>query len=274
VVNTMSSSTFSSTASLSLSIDLAAVASSDDKEEYKSMSPLPIIKDKVERFGDDQPKSSLVVFSSSLRVVLVPNKQEYKEAKCDLWWTGEDFSAFHESARSEVKTCSMNRSVSHKEAKAILYQPGEKGDLYMEEIEDDYMMGGSSRESSIDSERNMSSESDAGPGPNGFSDWLSKQVPILSPSLAPEPLQRVDSMSCMAAKKCKRKHKEKEKDKSVQAPVDDEIARQDSVDDSFGASSSAPLFYEDLHLSVAIPTEVALVNRERMSKKSVVEKED
>lgn len=275
----------------------------DESAYDECLSPLPIggvgggSKNGSSDEESGSSKKALVEFSSSLRVVLVPSRQEYKEAKCDLWFTGDDFSAFHETARSEVKTFAKSRSITNKEAKIILYQPSTEGEEE-DDPYDDYVMGGKSRESSVDSERNLSMDSDSGGGAVG-SGW-SFSMPLLSPTpleeSEPMGLQRVDSMSILSAKKCKKKHKEKlereqqkksgtgsndggdgtvngKYQRSESPEVTPRTERQDSVDESFGAMSSAPLFYEDLHLSVAVPTHIPLPNRERMSKKEAAEKQ-
>jgi hypothetical protein len=37
-------------------------------------------------------------FNAFVKVVLIPSRKEIKKAKCDLWWTGEDFYMFQQSA--------------------------------------------------------------------------------------------------------------------------------------------------------------------------------
>jgi hypothetical protein len=215
-----------------------------------------------EKKETEQQRSGLVNFSSSLKVVLIPSRQEYKDAGCNLWWSSEDFSAFQDSARSEVKTLSLHENIHPKEAKAKLYQPNPRDledDYGNVNIEDDYFNFDHSRESSMDSERNNSSESDAGV-PNFFS------IPLLSP-VPRRSIPKVNSMECLAARKCKRKHKDREKNGKYDM-VSEVIFDEDPHEFAFGASSAAPIFYEDLSLCVAVATEAPLLNKERMSRKA------
>jgi hypothetical protein len=58
-------------------------------------------------------------------VVLIPERKEIKEAQCDLWWGRNDFSAFQQSAHSEIRLYAMYENINCKEAKNMLYQPSE-----------------------------------------------------------------------------------------------------------------------------------------------------
>lgn len=56
--------------------------------------------------------------------MLVPERKEIKEARCNLWWNRKDFFTFRRSSHSEVKLFSLYQNVTCREAKDILYQPG------------------------------------------------------------------------------------------------------------------------------------------------------
>jgi hypothetical protein len=66
-----------------------------------------------------------VSFNNRVTVVLIPERKEIKEAQCDLWWGRNDFSAFQQSAHSEIRLYAMYENINCKEAKNMLYQPSE-----------------------------------------------------------------------------------------------------------------------------------------------------
>jgi len=67
-----------------------------------------------------------VSFNNRVTVVLIPERKEIKEAKCDLWWNRNDFVSFQQSAHSEIRLYAMYENINCKEAKNMLYQPSEK----------------------------------------------------------------------------------------------------------------------------------------------------
>lgn len=69
--------------------------------------------------------SRKVSFNTRVTVVLIPERKEIKEAQCDLWWGRNDFSAFQQSAHSEIRLYAMYENINCKEAKNMLYQPSE-----------------------------------------------------------------------------------------------------------------------------------------------------
>lgn len=77
-----------------------------------------------------------VNFNSLLKVVLIPSREEYRKAQCDLWWTGNDFFSFKQAARSEIKLLAIYENICMTEARRKLYQPGEKNTT-LEDNEDD-----------------------------------------------------------------------------------------------------------------------------------------
>ena len=85
-----------------------------------------------------------VSFNNRVAVVLIPERREIKEAKCDLWWSRNDFSSFQQSAHNEIRLYAMYENVNCREAKNLLYQPSEN-DLRMcdestEELEEGWEM--------------------------------------------------------------------------------------------------------------------------------------
>jgi hypothetical protein len=74
-------------------------------------------------------KASRVGFHPTCNVVLIPNKREFSEAQCDLWWRKEDFLHFQREACSDLRMQCVSRSMSVKEAKTFLYQP-QKDEIY------------------------------------------------------------------------------------------------------------------------------------------------
>ncbi len=71
-----------------------------------------------------QKKSFVVNFNNLLKVVLIPSREEYRSAQCDLWWSGNDFNSFKQSARSEIKLLAVFENICMTEARRKLYQPG------------------------------------------------------------------------------------------------------------------------------------------------------
>ena len=65
-----------------------------------------------------------VSFNEKVRVVLVPSRIEYKHAKLIplLWWNGEEFLNFQQTAYSELRLLSTSENINMKEARTRLYQ--------------------------------------------------------------------------------------------------------------------------------------------------------
>lgn len=82
-----------------------------------------------------------VNFGCSVRVILIPTREEYKTAGVDnlLWWVDDDYKSFKTAAMSELRETMRQFSLKDsKEAIKILYQslptlpeiePEEQGDL-------------------------------------------------------------------------------------------------------------------------------------------------
>ena len=64
-----------------------------------------------------------VRFEEYLSVVLIPHRDEYKQANCNLWWSKVDFFKSQKLANSEIRLLSVLQNIPMKEAKKILYQP-------------------------------------------------------------------------------------------------------------------------------------------------------
>lgn len=66
-----------------------------------------------------------VSWLSRVRVVLIPSRTEYESAKLAdaLWWTGDDFSDFKESAVDELNVTMQRLKLDRKTAIKTLYQP-------------------------------------------------------------------------------------------------------------------------------------------------------
>lgn len=69
------------------------------------------------------PKANNVRFEEYLSVVLIPHRNEYKQANCNLWWSKMDFFKFQRLAYSEIRLLSILQNISFQEAKKKLYQP-------------------------------------------------------------------------------------------------------------------------------------------------------
>jgi hypothetical protein len=68
-----------------------------------------------------------VRYETSVRVVLIPTRDEYVEAglQNDLWWEDTDYTVFKNSAVRELKALmTLKRLTNSKEALTLLYQPG------------------------------------------------------------------------------------------------------------------------------------------------------
>lgn len=80
-----------------------------------------------------------VQFHSFLNIVLIPSRVEYKQAKCDLWWKGDDFYTFQQSACSELRLVCACENISMKDARRKLYQPTiNDSRMSLDGVEDDY----------------------------------------------------------------------------------------------------------------------------------------
>jgi hypothetical protein len=69
-----------------------------------------------------------VRFHEFMKVVLIPTKEEYKRAKCDLWWKRADFMFFQRSAGQEIRYFAALQNLNLQEAKRQLYQPKPEDD--------------------------------------------------------------------------------------------------------------------------------------------------
>jgi hypothetical protein len=72
------------------------------------------------------PSRRTVSFNTSVDMLLIPEVKEIKAAKLDLWWEGTDFFSFKQSAQSEIKLYALYENVNCREAKKMLYQPGQE----------------------------------------------------------------------------------------------------------------------------------------------------
>ncbi len=84
---------------------------------------------------DSVQKKAFVNFNTLLKVVLIPCREEYRKAQCDLWWSGSDFFSFKQSAKSEIKLLAVYENICMTEARRKLYQPGQS--QHLEESEED-----------------------------------------------------------------------------------------------------------------------------------------
>jgi len=89
-------------------------------------------------------------FNNFLKVVLIPCRDEFRKAQCDLWWSGTDFLNFKQAAKSEIKMLAVFENICMTEARQKLYQPN-SGNTSMEDAEeaenDVYYRQGSDSES-------------------------------------------------------------------------------------------------------------------------------
>lgn len=79
-----------------------------------------------------------VRFSSAVRVILVPTREEYqKEVGHLIWWTDADYIQFKQSAVDEiVKFLKKHATLSIKEAQTRLYQPHHSLKVLSSKVED------------------------------------------------------------------------------------------------------------------------------------------
>jgi hypothetical protein len=66
-----------------------------------------------------------VTFLPTIKLILIPSRGEFKAAGLNnlLWWTGNDFFGFQQSAHSEIRLLSSYENIGMKEARKKLYQP-------------------------------------------------------------------------------------------------------------------------------------------------------
>lgn len=89
-----------------------------------SQSPVPDRYDSLTiETDDDNSNQTKVRFHDFMKVVLIPTKEEFKRANCDLWWKRHDFATFQRDASSEIRIYSLIQNVNLHEAKRVLYQP-------------------------------------------------------------------------------------------------------------------------------------------------------
>jgi len=71
-------------------------------------------------------KKREVKFSNSVKVILIPKREEYSVAGIDalIWWTDADYNIFKSAAISELRDLmSLDTRIDSKTAQKILYQP-------------------------------------------------------------------------------------------------------------------------------------------------------
>lgn len=70
-----------------------------------------------------------VSFNSTLKLVLIPSRGEFKRAGMyeALWWTSVDFLQFQAAANSEIRMLASYEGIGAKLARFKLYQPGSEG---------------------------------------------------------------------------------------------------------------------------------------------------
>jgi len=75
--------------------------------------------------NDESMFKNCVKFNTSLRVVLIPSRSEYKSAGLcpELWWTSSDYFMFQQSAHSEIRLLSAYENINLNAARKKLYQP-------------------------------------------------------------------------------------------------------------------------------------------------------
>lgn len=71
-------------------------------------------------------RSRRITFLSTVRVVLIPPRNEYRDNDMtkELWWEESDYSAFKNSAIRELKALMTLKHLNSKAAQQVLYQPG------------------------------------------------------------------------------------------------------------------------------------------------------
>lgn len=74
---------------------------------------------------EDVKKKKCIKWKSGVRVVLIPSRTEYVDAKLNelLWWRDEDYSSFKDSAADELKVITKRFNLTFKSAMKMLYQP-------------------------------------------------------------------------------------------------------------------------------------------------------
>eukprot|EP01035_Chromulina_nebulosa_P016997 gene16997-22496_t len=74
---------------------------------------------------DENIRESKVKFNSSLRVILIPSRIDYRSADLipSLWWSINDYRNFQQSAYSEIRLFSVSEGIPMDEARKMLYQP-------------------------------------------------------------------------------------------------------------------------------------------------------
>eukprot|EP01038_Epipyxis_sp_PR26KG_P014422 gene14422-19353_t len=83
-------------------------------------------------------RRALVRFNSLLNVILIPSRMEYRQARCDLWWSGTDFFAFQQAACSELKLLALYENIGIKDARKKLYQPSSVTGVVEDDDEEGY----------------------------------------------------------------------------------------------------------------------------------------
>jgi len=75
--------------------------------------------------SDENIRESKVKFNSSLRVILIPSRVDYRSADLipSLWWSINDYRNFQQSAYSEIRLFSVSEGIPMDEARKLLYQP-------------------------------------------------------------------------------------------------------------------------------------------------------
>mmetsp|Transcript_4944 Transcript_4944/g.6812 ORF Transcript_4944/g.6812 Transcript_4944/m.6812 type:complete len:389 (-) Transcript_4944:227-1393(-) len=68
-------------------------------------------------------KKGSLSFRDFVDVVLIPSRNEFRAACCDLWWTRNDFLQNQQATISEIRQYAAQESLSPRDARRKLYQP-------------------------------------------------------------------------------------------------------------------------------------------------------
>lgn len=68
-------------------------------------------------------KRGALSFRDLVDVVLIPSRNEFRAACCDLWWTRNDFLQNQQATICEIRQYAAHESLSPRDARRKLYQP-------------------------------------------------------------------------------------------------------------------------------------------------------
>ena len=94
-----------------------------------SLAASEVYKGSCDSKFDAEASCRRVGFDQSVRVILIPSRDEYRKVGLygALWWSGFEFSQFQASAHNEIRALALEEGIGARAARRKLYQPSLEG---------------------------------------------------------------------------------------------------------------------------------------------------